>query len=159
MSARKALAAVAYVLLVLAGLWAAFWLMAVVEHAQAQTALEWAVAQAVPRQPGKAARGRPAPAGGRVVLASWYGGGEALSRYTANGEVFRPRALTAAHRSLPFGTRVAVSHGSRTVIVRINDRGPSRHTGRSLDLSKGAAVALGIAARGTAPVRIAVLGD
>lgn len=156
MSARKALAAVAYVLLVLAGLWAAFWLMAVVERAQAQTALEWAVAQAAPRQPGKASRSRPAPAGGRVVLASWYGGGEALSRYTASGEVFRPRALTAAHRSLPFGTRLHVCYRA-CVVVRVNDRGPSRHTGRSLDLARGAAAAIGLIGAGSGIVKMLVL--
>lgn len=149
MNARKALAASAVLAAVVAP----------AAPAAAQSALEWAVAQAAPRQPAKASSRRPAPAGGSVVLASWYGGGERLARHTASGEVFRPHGLTAAHRSLPFGTRVAVSHGSRTVTVRINDRGPAAYTGRSIDLSKGAAVALGIAARGTAHVRIAVLGD
>lgn len=148
MRPRKALAAAAVLAAVIVP----------VAPAAAQSALEWAVAQATPRQIAKAARSHRAPASGRLVLASWYGRGEALSRHTANGEVFRPHGLTAAHRSLPFGTRLSVSHGSRAVIVRINDRGPHWRTGRSLDLSRGAAIALGIAARGTARVAIAVVG-
>ena len=73
---------------------------------------------------------------GRLVMTSWYGGGERLNRHTASGEVFRPHGLTAAHRSLPLGTRLAVSYGGRTVVVRVNDRGPAAWTGRSLDLSR-----------------------
>ena len=84
--------------------------------------------------------------------ASWYGGGERLNRHTANGEIFRPSALTAAHRSLPMGTRVAVSYGGRTVIVRINDRGPAKWTGRDLDLTREAARQLGYLQNGEARV-------
>ena len=74
-------------------------------------------------------------------LASWYEHGER----TASGEAFTPDALTAAHRTLPFGTRVKVVHSrnGRSVVVRINDRGPFVR-GRVLDLSRGAARALGI---------------
>jgi len=91
------------------------------------------------------------------AYASWYGGGERLSRHTANGEIFNPRALTAAHRTLPFGTRLVVRHGGRSVSVRINDRGPAKSTGRSLDLSRGAASVLGILARGSAPVTYTIV--
>lgn len=89
--------------------------------------------------------------------ASYYGGGERLARHTANGEVFRPHGITAAHRSLPFGTRVKVSHGRRSVVVRVNDRGPARWTGRCIDLSYGAARAIGLTRRGVAVVSLQVL--
>lgn len=131
--------------------------------AHAQSALEWA-AQGMGATRAKIAqvdRGfarRLAVAEGRLVLTSWYGGGERLNRHTASGEVFRPHGMTAAHRSLPMGTRIAVSYGGRTVVVRVNDRGPAAYTGRSLDLSRGAAAALGFLRQGTARVRIAVLG-
>ena len=92
--------------------------------------------------------------GGRSVLASWYGGGEALNRHTSNGEVFRPNGFTAAHRTLPLGTKIVVAHGDKQVTVRVNDRGPAKWTGRSLDLSRGAARALGIIHSGVARVRI-----
>jgi rare lipoprotein A len=99
--------------------------------------------------------------GGYMALASWYGGGprryEPNSR-TANGERFDKWALTAAHRSLPFGTRLLVTHGGRSVVVRINDRGPAKWTGRTLDLSRGAATQLGMIGAGTARVRYSVLG-
>lgn len=85
-------------------------------------------------------------------LASWYGQGF-HNRRTASGERFDANGFTAAHRSLPFGTKLTVRNPSnnRTVVVRINDRGP--HVGnRSLDLSRAAAKTLGILHRGTAPV-------
>ena len=80
--------------------------------------------------------------------ASWYGPGF-HGRTTANGEKFDMYELTAAHKTLPFGTRVVV-HNPRTgkeVVVRINDRGPYAK-GRILDLSKAAASALGFKSRG-----------
>ncbi|MEC4813871.1 MAG: septal ring lytic transglycosylase RlpA family protein [Scytonema sp. PMC 1069.18] len=88
-------------------------------------------------------------------MASWYGSG---SR-TATGERYNPQGLTAAHRSLPFGTRVRVTNtrNGRSVVVRINDRGPFIR-GRIIDLSAGAARVLGIMSSGVAPVRIEVLG-
>lgn len=97
--------------------------------------------------------------GGVNTRASWYGGGERLARRTASGEVFHPDALTCAHRSLPLGTRLLVSANGRSVMVRVNDRGPAKSTGRSLDLSRGAARALGILRAGSARVtyRIASL--
>lgn len=97
------------------------------------------------------------PADAKTCLASWYGGGEKLARHTANGEVFRPNGVTAAHRSLPFGTRVRVSFGNRSVVVRINDRGPHAKTGRCIDLSRGAAKQIGMIRRGVAKVRIQIL--
>lgn len=95
---------------------------------------------------------------GSGSLASWYGGGEKLNRHTANGEVFRPNGLTAAHRTLPLGTRLHVSANGRSVVVRVNDRGPAAWTGRSLDLSRGAARALGFINSGTTRVSWRVAG-
>jgi len=94
-------------------------------------------------------------AAGRVETgeASWYGPGFYGNR-TANGEVFRDYAeYTAAHQTLPFGTRVRVTNlkNGRTITVRINDRGPF-HGGRIIDLNRSAAAALGIS--GVAPVRL-----
>lgn len=98
----------------------------------------------------------PAFAGDRLVKASFYGGGaERLSRHTANGEIFDAHARTAAHRSLPFGTRVEVKYQGRSVVVRINDRGPFSSTGAALDLSRGAARELGMT--GTAFVSMRVI--
>ncbi|MCP9929037.1 septal ring lytic transglycosylase RlpA family protein [Cyanobium sp. CH-040] len=89
--------------------------------------------------------------------ASWYGPGFFGNR-TANGEVFRPGTLTAAHRTLPFGTRVRVTnlHNGRSTVVRINDRGPFSG-GRVIDLAHGAAQELGLVSSGLAPVRLEVL--
>ena len=74
-------------------------------------------------------------------VASFYGN-ESGSK-TASGEHFNENAMTCAHRSLPFGTKLRVTHGSRSVIVTVNDRGPFV-SGRVLDLSTAAARALGI---------------
>jgi len=81
---------------------------------------------------------------GQSGMASWYGPGF-HGKKTANGERFNTHALTAAHRTLPFGTKVKVvsKKTGRSVIVRINDRGPYAH-GRVIDLSKAGAQALGI---------------
>ncbi len=90
--------------------------------------------------------------------ASWYGSGFQGQR-TASGEPFNPQALTAAHRTLPFGTQVRVTNlrNGQSVVVRINDRGPHVR-GRDIDISAGAARALGLLPMGTAPVRLEVLG-
>ena len=96
--------------------------------------------------------------GGAGGMASWYGPGF-HGRRTANGEVYNQNALTAAHRSLPFGTKVRVTNvntGS-SVIVRINDRGPFAG-GRVIDLSAAAARVIGMIRSGVAPVRIEILG-
>ena len=74
-------------------------------------------------------------------MASFYGN-ESGSK-TASGQRFNQNAMTAAHRSLPFGTKLKVTHGDRSVVVTINDRGPFIK-GRVLDLSKGAAAAVGL---------------
>ncbi len=95
--------------------------------------------------------------GSGTVLASWYGGREYRNRQTANGERFRPNGLTAAHRNLPLGTKLLVHCGKKSVVVRVNDRGPAAWTGRQLDLSRGAAQRLGFIRRGETPVRISVL--
>jgi rare lipoprotein A len=89
--------------------------------------------------------------------ASWYGPGFYGNR-TANGEVFRPGTLTAAHRTLPFGTRVRVTNlwNGRSTVVRINDRGPF-HGNRVIDLAHGAAQQLGLISSGVADVKIEVL--
>ena len=78
-------------------------------------------------------------------VASFYG--NESGRRTASGQRFNENAMTCAHRSLPFGTKLRVSHGGRSVIVTVNDRGPFVR-GRVLDLSTGAARALGISGLG-----------
>lgn len=91
--------------------------------------------------------------------ASWYGVPDGFhGRRTANGETFNAYGRTAAHRSLPFGTRLRVTNlrNGRSVVVRVNDRGPYVH-GRDIDLSQGAAAQIGMISSGTAPVRIEVL--
>lgn len=89
-------------------------------------------------------------------MASYYGDAHAGNR-TASGERFNPSDMTAAHRSLPFGTKLRVTDPStgRSVIVRVNDRGPF-HKSRILDLSEAAARELGIVRRGRALVEIAL---
>ena len=77
-----------------------------------------------------------------ACVASWYGPGF-YGHKTASGEILNQNALTAAHRTLPFGTKVRVHYGSRSVIVRINDRGPFVR-GRCIDLSRSAAHSLGL---------------
>ncbi len=91
-------------------------------------------------------------------LASWYGR-PYHGRRTASGEVYDMYGLTAAHRTLPFGTRVEVTRrdDGRSVVVRINDRGPFvKH--RIIDLSYGAAKRIGLDVDGVAPVTVRVLG-
>jgi rare lipoprotein A len=91
--------------------------------------------------------------------ASWYGG-YFHGRTTANGERYDMNGLTAAHRSLPFGTKVRVTNlkNGRSVTVRINDRGP--YVGkRIIDLSRGAAQAVNMIRAGVALVRLEVLGS
>jgi rare lipoprotein A len=91
-------------------------------------------------------------------MASFYGYDGSGNR-TATGERFNPEGMTAAHRHLPFGTRVRVTNtrNGRSVVVRINDRGPFIR-GRVLDLSYGAARILGMISNGVAPVKIEILG-
>jgi rare lipoprotein A len=84
--------------------------------------------------------------------ASWYGPGF-HGRRTASGETFNTNDMTAAHRTLPFGTKVRVVNKKtgRSVVVRINDRGPYAH-GRVIDLSKASAQAIGISGVGSVDV-------
>jgi rare lipoprotein A len=91
--------------------------------------------------------------------ASWYGPGFHGNR-TSSGEIYDQNDLTAAHQTLPLGTRVVVTNlqNGRTVEVRINDRGPFAK-GRTIDLSYAAARSIGMLGPGTAPVRIEVLGN
>lgn len=90
--------------------------------------------------------------------ASWYGG-KFHGRTTANGETYNQNALTAAHKSLPFGTEVVVTNqnNGKTVVVRINDRGPFVG-GRIIDLSHQAAAQIGMLGSGTARVTVEVIG-
>lgn len=92
-------------------------------------------------------------------MASWYGPGFHGNR-SASGEVFNQHSLTAAHRSLPFGTQVRVTNlnNGRAVVVRINDRGPFSR-GRVIDLSAGAAQVIGLTRSGVAPVSLEVMGQ
>lgn len=91
--------------------------------------------------------------------ASYYAGKYA-GHPTASGEIFDPEAITAAHRTLPFGTRVRVTRtdgaGGPSVVVRINDRGPFKD-GRVIDLSKAAAQQLRMIGEGVVPVRLKVV--
>jgi rare lipoprotein A len=87
-------------------------------------------------------------------MASYYGN-ESGSR-TASGQRFNQNALTAAHRSLPFGTKLRVTHGGQSVVVTINDRGPFVR-GRVLDLSTGAARAIGLTGAGVGRVTAEVV--
>lgn len=92
--------------------------------------------------------------------ASFYGGGDGFDgRPTANGEKFDASKLTAAHKTLPFGTMVRVTNtrNNKSVIVRINDRGPYAK-GRVIDLSKAAAQAIDMVSSGVAPIKAEVLG-
>ncbi|MBH0112389.1 septal ring lytic transglycosylase RlpA family protein [Novosphingobium sp. YJ-S2-02] len=91
--------------------------------------------------------------------ASYYGARFA-GNPTASGEIFDPEAMTAAHRTLPFGTQVQVTNpaNGESVVVTINDRGPF-HGNRVIDLSKAAARELGLIRRGSGVVELALLAD
>ncbi len=97
-----------------------------------------------------------ASSGGRTFsgMASFYGN-ESGSK-TASGQRFNQNAMTCAHRSLPFGTRLKVTHGDRSVVVTVNDRGPFIR-GRVLDLSTAAARAVGLTSAGVGRVVAEVL--
>jgi rare lipoprotein A len=93
----------------------------------------------------------------QVGTASWYGP-RFQGKKTANGETFNMHSMTAAHRTLPLGTRVRVTNlrTGKQVKVRINDRGPYAK-GRKIDLSRAAARKLGIVKKGVAKVKIAIV--
>ena len=87
-------------------------------------------------------------------MASFYGN-ESGSK-TASGQRFNQNAMTCAHRSLPFGTKLRVTHGGQSVVVTVNDRGPFIK-GRVLDLSTGAARAIGLTGAGVGKVTAEVV--
>ena len=88
------------------------------------------------------------------MKASWYGPGF-HGRKTANGEVYDQMSFTAAHKSLKFGTLLKITNlkNNKSVVIRINDRGPYIH-GRDLDLSKAAALELGMVKKGVAKIKV-----
>ena len=100
-----------------------------------------------------------ARAGVQEGTVSWYGG-QFHDRPTASGERFDKRDLTMAHPTLPFGTKVRVTNlrNGRSVVVRVNDRGPFVGH-RIADLSQAAASLIGMVGKGIAQARIEVLGD
>jgi rare lipoprotein A len=111
-------------------------------------------APAAPQQPGPPVREREAPY--EIGRASYYSD-RLAGRRTACGEPYDPRALTAAHRTLPFGTLVHVARSDgRYVVVRINDRGPFAR-GRVIDLSRRAAAELGMLREGVTDVVLRVV--
>lgn len=89
-----------------------------------------------------------------TMKASWYGPGF-HGRKTANGEIYNQMSFTAAHKSLKFGTLLKITNqkNNKSVVIRINDRGPYIH-GRDLDLSKAAALELGMVKRGVARIKV-----
>ncbi|WP_395332915.1 septal ring lytic transglycosylase RlpA family protein [Novosphingobium sp. BL-8H] len=101
----------------------------------------------------------PANQPGYDVLgyATWYG--KESGNQVANGERFRPDWITAAHKTLPLPSYVEVTSldTGRRILVRVNDRGPYGESARVIDLSRGAAEALGIRAKGKAAVRVRVV--
>jgi rare lipoprotein A len=92
--------------------------------------------------------------------ASFYGG-ERDGKLTSSGRVFHSSLMTAAHRSLPFGTKVIVTNleNSRSCNVEITDRGPARWTGRVIDVSEGAAKCLEMIRSGVVPVSLQYAGE
>jgi len=96
-------------------------------------------------------------AASQVGVASWYGP-ECQGSATASGTLFNQDALTCAHRELPLGTKIKVTNllNHRTLVLKVNDRGPVPHS-RVLDVSMGAARRLGFLNAGLTPVRIQVL--
>lgn len=84
-----------------------------------------------------------------TMVASWYSHGTR----TASGEKFNPQGMSAAHKTLPFGTKLRLTRGDKSVIVKINDRGPFVK-GRDIDLSMGAAKALGCLRMGVCTLEV-----
>ena len=98
-------------------------------------------------------------AAAETCTASHYGRGDGYGgRRTASGERMNPSAMTAAHRSAAFGTRLRVTHKGRSVVVRVNDRGPFVR-GRIIDVSTGAADVMGMKGAGVARVTLEVVRD
>jgi len=116
-----------------------------------QDAVDITTLQPAPAEDDGVAAGEPVAGG----VASWYGA-ELAGHRTASGDRFNPNELTAAHRTLPLGSRVRVTYAGRSVVVRINDRGPYAR-GRVIDLSKAAAERIGLRAAGSGRVELAKL--
>ena len=93
-----------------------------------------------------------ASAHANTMVSSYYWQG----KQTATGEHYNSEGLTAAHKTLPFGTRLRVTYKGKSVVVRVNDRGPFIK-GRQLDLSRGAARQLGMLNAGVAAVQVDVI--
>lgn len=119
-------------------------------HAPRQSSVQPRESSAEPPEPARERRAEPVGEG----LASWYGGA-LRGHLTASGERFNPSALTAAHRTLPFGTCLHVENlaNGRTVNVRVNDRGPYV-SGRIVDVSEAAARRLDMLHEGVGRVRL-----
>ncbi|MCU0759005.1 MAG: septal ring lytic transglycosylase RlpA family protein [Steroidobacteraceae bacterium] len=137
------------------------WLACGVEQARAQAT----IAPGTGAEPAAATANRDAAPASAAAVATrdsgtiaWYGRRFA-GRRTASGERFDPAALTMAHRTLPFGTRVRITDGAsgKSVVVRVNDRGPTQ-ADRIGDVSLAAARELGMVRRGLAQVQLEVLG-
>jgi rare lipoprotein A (peptidoglycan hydrolase) len=128
------------------------------KHTRSHTRRHGRVVQRPARAAVRRQAARAVVGSGLVGVASYYGG-RFHGRRTASGVRFNQNGMTAAHRTLPFGTRVRVTHlgNGRTVEVRINDRGPFVG-GRIIDLSHGAAGVIGMHSQGVARVRVTVLG-
>ena len=93
---------------------------------------------------------------GEGAIASWYGGSEKLNKYTANGEIFNAKSLTCASWYYPFNTCLKVVNiaNGKSVIVRVNDRGPNKRLGRAIDLTRIAFARIADTKDGLALVRI-----
>jgi rare lipoprotein A (peptidoglycan hydrolase) len=141
---------------------------------QALQAPQWAEGPTAPTAPKTGtgtgftetiAQANPDPASDRKMgqvleadyQASWYGPGF-HGNLTANGEIFDQEALTAAHKDLPFGTQLRITNvaNGQAVVVRVNDRGPYIE-GREVDLSHGAAAAIGGTSMGVIPIQMEIL--
>ena len=132
--------------------------VASVTKAKAKVKIADAPVKAKKAKVAKAAKSSGGGSAFQSGVASWYGG-NFHGRKTANGETYNMNAWTAAHKTLPFGTRVRVTNtrNGDTVDVRINDRGPFI-AGRIIDLSRAAAADIGVTSTGVAPVKITILG-
>jgi len=86
----------------------------------------------------------------KADVVTWYEYGS----MTANGERFNPDGMTCAHLHYPFGTMLRITYRERSIVCRVNDRGPARWTGAHLDLSRGAARRLGIILAGKVKARV-----
>ena len=131
----------------------------VAAQSPAASAAEASAPTASPAPAPAAPAAAPAAAADMAGTAAWYGR-KFAGRRTASGQRFNPAALTAAHPTLPFGTRVKVTNqaNQRSVVVTINDRGPTS-PGRVIDVSLAAARRLGFVRAGLTEVTLEVVGQ